>query len=185
MQSSGTFVIQVPGPLTLGSHEFRVDMIDQYGDLSKPSDPVTIVVASLPAPIVRRTTLKTSSGFIRSITLYFSEAMTKQLTNNRNNYVLTDAGRFHVFGAKGNFRITLTSASYSSSNNSVTLAIAGTVRDARLATARAECAATGRIAGRMVVSCAKPRMERLVRIPSSTLVRHRSSPRRRSRPRTG
>ena len=47
--SAGGYEIQVPGPLGVGSYAYKVDVIDQYGDVSSPSAPGTITVASLPA----------------------------------------------------------------------------------------------------------------------------------------
>ena len=34
---AGTYQIQVPGPLGVGSYSFHVDVIDRYGDVSSPS----------------------------------------------------------------------------------------------------------------------------------------------------
>jgi hypothetical protein len=54
---SGTYTIQVPGPLSVGSYSYRVREFDRYGDLSNPSPPqtITVVSAALTQPVIQLT----------------------------------------------------------------------------------------------------------------------------------
>ena len=35
--SSGSYTVAIPGQLAVGSYQYKVDVIDQYGDVSSPS----------------------------------------------------------------------------------------------------------------------------------------------------
>jgi hypothetical protein len=122
--TTGAYQIQVPGPLKVGKYSFRVDVVDQYGDISSPSAATTITVVNPPAPAVKKTSLTTSKGSIDAITVYFSEAITTASADNRKSYTLVDAGSSHVFGGKGNTKVTIKTASYNGSSHSVKLTLA-------------------------------------------------------------
>jgi hypothetical protein len=49
---SGTYVVQIPGPLGVGSFPYRVQDVDKYGNISPPSAPVTIKVVAAVKPHV-------------------------------------------------------------------------------------------------------------------------------------
>jgi hypothetical protein len=46
--SSGSYIVRVPGALTAGTFQYRVDVIDWYGDTSVPSNPVSLTIVSAP-----------------------------------------------------------------------------------------------------------------------------------------
>jgi len=125
--SAGAYELQVPGPLAVGSYPFRVDVVDQYGDISSPSAARTITVVNPPAPVVEKTTTTTSKNSIEAITVYFSEPMIASSAGNAKNYTLVDAGSTHIFGGNGNSSIQVKSVSYSSSNDSVKITLAKAV----------------------------------------------------------
>jgi len=125
---TGVYQIEVPGPLTVGSYQFQVDAIDQYGDLSTLSAARTITVVNPPAPVVDRTILGTKRGSIQSIAVYFSEAMTLASAGASNDYTLLDAGSSRVCSGERNAGITLKSVTYSSADNEATLTLAEAVR---------------------------------------------------------
>ena len=122
--SKGAYQVKVPGPLSVGSHSFRVDVIDQYGDVSAPSAARTITVVNPPAPVVKSTTVATSKGDIQSVTVTFTAPMTTSSAGNGNNYALEDAGSSHIFGGKGNAAVTIKSVTYSSASDSVKITLA-------------------------------------------------------------
>jgi RHS repeat-associated protein len=125
--SAGTYQIQIPGPLAPGSYSLSVDIVDQYGDVSSPSPAQTITVVNPPAPTVQKTTVTIKRGSIQSITVYFTEPMTKSASNAKN-YTLVDAGSSHIFGGKGNTNVTMKSVTYSSIGDSVQIKLAKPVR---------------------------------------------------------
>jgi hypothetical protein len=57
---NGAYTVQVPGPLAVGSYQFRVQIIDTSGDVSAPSDPLSLEIVAPPtssvAPLPAQTT---------------------------------------------------------------------------------------------------------------------------------
>jgi hypothetical protein len=125
---AGAYQVQVPGPLSVEAYSFRVDAIDQYGDVSSPSTAVTINVVNPLAPLVDKTTLTTKKGSIQSITVSFSEPMTTSSADSSVNFTLVDAGRTHIFGARGNTGVSVKNIIYNSANDSATITLAKSVR---------------------------------------------------------
>ena len=99
-------------------------MIDQYGHVSSPSAVQTVTVVNQPAPVVKNTTVATSKGSVESVTVTFTEAMTKASANNIKDYALVDAGSSHIFGGSGISAVTITSATYSSGSELVRFTLA-------------------------------------------------------------
>ena len=125
--NTGAYQVQVPGPLGVGPHSLRVDVIDQYGDVSAPSAARIITVVNPPAPVVKSTTVATSKGDIQSITVTFTEPMTTSSAGNDNNYALEDAGSSHIFGGTGNTAIPIKNVTYSSASDSVKITLVNPV----------------------------------------------------------
>jgi RHS repeat-associated protein len=84
----------------------------------------TTTLRILPAPAVKKTTVTRSKGSINAITVNFSEAITTASADNRKDYTLVDAGSSHIFGGKGNSKVTIRTLSYNASSHSVKLTLA-------------------------------------------------------------
>jgi hypothetical protein len=91
VNAADTFVLQVPGHLSLGTHQCRVDVIDPYGDVSSPSAPRTITVGNPAGSVVKSATVATSKGSVQSITVTFTGPMTTSSAGDGNNYALVQA----------------------------------------------------------------------------------------------
>jgi hypothetical protein len=128
VNSSGSYQIAVPGPLGIGTYNFKVDLIDQYGDVSSPSTSLTITVVNPPAPALLQTIPARKKGSIPSITMYFSQALTLSSVENSGNFIVVDAGKTHIFGGRGNSMVKVKSVAYDSAANSVMLTFVKTVR---------------------------------------------------------
>ena len=102
--SSGSYDVQVPGPLGVGSDTYRVNVIDQYGDVSSPSPAQTITVVNTPTPppLVTVTrlveeTIKVGKGKKAKketvLVLDFSGALNAGAADNANAYQLARSSR--------------------------------------------------------------------------------------------
>jgi RHS repeat-associated protein len=121
---TGAYAVQVPGPLALGAHTYRVQIIDQYGDSSTPSPSGTITVASRPAPLVSVTKVKDTPNKKHQVTqvlVTFSGPVNTTEADNIRTYRLTMPGKGGSYTAKGATPITLKSAVYNTKTETVTL----------------------------------------------------------------
>ena len=126
--SSGSYEVQVPGPLGAGSYTYRVNVIDPYGDVSSPSATQTITVVNTPPPpppsLVTVTSIKDVTNKKHQVTeilVTFSDAVNAAEADNLATYRLATAGKKGSFTAKNAKVIKLKSASYDAADNTVAL----------------------------------------------------------------
>jgi RHS repeat-associated protein len=139
--SSGSYQVQIPGPLGVGSYAFHVDVIDQYGDVSSPSptQTVTVVNTQTTTPLVtveslQVETIKVGKGKKAKkeavLVLQFSGALDAGDADNSNAYGLAPVIKVKASGKGKNRKPATTklgapvapaSAAYNPSTNSVTL----------------------------------------------------------------
>ncbi len=143
--STGVYTLQVPGPLTVGSYTYKIETTDQYGDISSPSPVQTINVVSPPPPLVTAQssyaeTMKVGKGKKAKketvIVLQFNGALNATAADNANAYDLAPVITVKASGKGKNRKpattklgapVPVASASYTSSNNQVTLTPRGTL----------------------------------------------------------
>ncbi|MFI5460676.1 MAG: Ig-like domain-containing protein, partial [Isosphaerales bacterium] len=150
---AGGYQIAVPGPLSVGSYQYRVVVADQYGDASNPSAPQTITVINTPTPtptptpplLVTAESLQVETirvGKARKakketvLVLQFSGALNAGAADNANAYELAPVITVKAKG-KGKHKqpattklgtpVTPASAVYTGANNQVTLTPRGTL----------------------------------------------------------
>jgi len=126
--SAGGYQVQIPGPLGVGSHAYRVQIIDQYGDTSNPSAAETITVVSPHAPpppplvTVKSAFEQTNKKHqVTEVLVIFSGAVNATGADRTGTYHLATAGDGGSYTAKSAGVINLKSASYNPTDDTVTL----------------------------------------------------------------
>jgi RHS repeat-associated protein len=129
--SSGSYEIQVPGPLGVGAHTYQVDVIDQYGDVSGPSPAQTITVVNPPPPppaplpplvTVTKFVEKTNKKHqVTEVDVIFSGEVNSLAANSLAGYRLATPGKKNSYTAKNAGIIKLKKAVFTASNNTVAL----------------------------------------------------------------
>ncbi len=121
---SGAYVVQVPGPLAIGSRTYRIQIVNQYGDMSSPSPAGTITVVGRPAPVVTVTSaqdLLNKKHQVSEVVVIFSGAVNTAEADRTSTYHLATPGKGGSYTAKNAGVINLKSASYNPAINIVTL----------------------------------------------------------------
>jgi titin len=125
--STGRYAIQVPGPLVPGSHVYRVNVTDQYGDVSGPSAPLTITVVNptlIPPALVTVTGIRdvtTKKHQVTEVIVTFSGAVNAAEAQDPAIYRLATSGKKGSFTARDARMVALKSEVYNASNDTVTL----------------------------------------------------------------
>ena len=151
---SGTYQVQVPGPLGLGSYSFRVAVVDQYGDISSPSAAATITVVNgngvnPEAPLVTVKSLQLKEIKVGKgkrarkesvLVLQFSGSLESSSADNSSAYRIAPVIKVHARG-KGRHRqppgtklgnpVTPASAVYADATHEVTLMLRGNQKRAK------------------------------------------------------
>ncbi len=93
---TGAYTIQVPGPLAVGSYQYSVVVLDQSGDISAPSNPVTLTIVGPPTSTVAALPLNTTKA---SFTVSWSGTAGAGATSiaSYDVYVSDDGGPFVPF----------------------------------------------------------------------------------------
>ena len=110
---AGSYQVQVPGPLGIGSYPYRVNVIDQYGDISSPSAAQTIIVVNSPTPTPPPSPTPTPTPTPIQ-TVVFGEQPSFQRRHNKRG---KPVGKPVLSGFTLDFRGPLISASASSAAN--------------------------------------------------------------------
>ncbi|MGO9465132.1 MAG: Ig-like domain-containing protein, partial [Isosphaeraceae bacterium] len=122
--SAGAYTVQVPGPLSTGAHTYRVQIVDQYGDISDPSPARTITVVSRPAPPVTVTYAQETLNKKHQVTevvVIFNGAVNATEADRTSTYHLATPGKGGSYTAKNAGVIKLNSASYNPASDTVIL----------------------------------------------------------------
>ncbi len=111
--NTGKYTIPVTGPLSIGPHAYKVDIIDQYGDVSSQSPTLTIREIVTVTNVVKSTNKK---GQVTAVTITFSGPVNTTEAGSIASYHLATPGKGGSYTAKNAGTIRLKSAAYNSSN---------------------------------------------------------------------
>jgi hypothetical protein len=121
--SAGGYEVQVPGALAIGLHVFRVQVVDQYGDVSSPSAARTITLVSPPpvVTIIRVTEDTNKRHQVTEVLVTFSGPVETALAKRISTYHLATPGNGGSYTATNAGVIKLRSASYNPASDTVAL----------------------------------------------------------------
>ncbi len=122
--STGAYLVKVPGPLGLGASSFRVDVIDRYGDVSRPSAVRIITIVDSPPPQVTMADVaeKTNKKHqVTEVVVTFSGAVNAAAADRIVTYHLATPGAGGSYTAKNAGVIKLASVSYNTAQKTATL----------------------------------------------------------------
>ena len=120
VDSSGNYVLALPGPLSVGSYTFQVRVVDQYGDVSAASPAQTINVAP-PFVTLEHVIDVVKKKKVTQLMVVFSGAVNQSGADSLGIYRLATPGKKGSYTAKNAGVIKLKSATYATETNTVTL----------------------------------------------------------------
>jgi hypothetical protein len=119
---AGNYDFKLTGPLSPGTYSYRVDVLDQFGDVSGPSATQTIIVVPPPVTVMNVTDQTSKKHQVKQITVVFSAPVNAaQADRTAGIYSLATPGKKGSYTAKNAGIIKLKSATYIGSTDTVVL----------------------------------------------------------------